>query len=69
MDIEKLNKQIEKKANKEDIKDKFENWEVKVTLNDKANKNMQTTLQRLEVRYLKRFDLLLELYGKSGTSN
>jgi len=69
MDIEKLNKQIEKKANKEDIKDKFENWEVKVTLNDKANKNMQTTLQRLEVRYIKRIDLILELYGKSGTSN
>ncbi|CDW88654.1 UNKNOWN [Stylonychia lemnae] len=49
VDVEKLQKQIEKKANKEEIRDKLENWEVKVTFNDKANKNMQNTVSRLEI--------------------
>jgi G:T-mismatch repair DNA endonuclease (very short patch repair protein) len=52
LDIEKLNKNIERKMNKEEAEERLENSESKIVILDKCILKVNTNVERLEVTNL-----------------
>ena len=62
LDIEKVTKLLEKKMDKDEFKDKFNGWDGKINQGQNTAKNLQNTVQRLEVRIILFYKFYVDFY-------